>query len=389
MIWTGSEGQQIRTGAGPTSTGPAASEPPSSTGLGGVSTTTVVSPSSGWRSGATTGVSETTYVMWGGESGSEVDRLDGFAVDLASGDVTEIPAAPMEPAYRTSGVWTGSELIAWTGGYTGMETDTTPASATWHPQDGWRAAAAPPPQIQSGPLASVWAGTRVVAVSSSGEAASYDPATDAWGSVPTVPGLSSMGGAAPGLVWTGTEVVAWAQVAYAGPYPEASGGPIADRGWRWTPGQASWEPLPDLPDAHRTQGASVVWTGDELLVWGQATGGGPLNDDNISVGVGATLRPGAARWQPLPASPQDPGPSYNGTPGSQSIASDPASGRVLVKPLDFSGSGAPTPLLVFDTNTDRWSVTDIALGGYNPTIGLAGSTVLVLDPEAPFAGDIR
>ena len=43
--------------------------------------------------------------------GDVSQRADGFAVDLATGAVRPIPAAPIDPRAGATGVWTGSELI--------------------------------------------------------------------------------------------------------------------------------------------------------------------------------------------------------------------------------------------------------------------------------------
>ena len=260
------------------------------------------------RSFPVTGSTGSTYVVWGGEDGEEVDRLDGFTVDVASGAVTPIPEAPMEPAYRTSGVWTGEELIAWTGDPAAMDGDAPAMAAIWHPERGWRAIAAPPAEVASGNLAAVWTGTRAVAATGSGATVAYDPGTDRWEDVPTCRGATPW---SPTLVWTGTEVVAWVPGGYAGPYPAERGSPIADRGWRWTPGATRWVPLPDLPNGHRTQTASLVWTGEELLVWGLSTGG----DVEGGVGVGARLATGRPGVAAAPALAADRGGLVRGHPG--------------------------------------------------------------------------
>jgi N-acetylneuraminic acid mutarotase len=62
-----------------------------------------------------------------------------------------------------------------------------------------------------------------------------------------------------------------------------------------------WSVLPAAPIAHR-DGASVVWTGSELLVWGGASGA----EDHQLHADGAAYDPESGGWRLLPASPLSP-----------------------------------------------------------------------------------
>jgi hypothetical protein len=63
----------------------------------------------------------------------------------------------------------------------------------------------------------------------------------------------------------------------------------------------SWSTIPAAPIAPR-QNASIVWTGQELVVWGGASGA----SDALLSGDGAAYDPSTHRWQLLPASPLPP-----------------------------------------------------------------------------------
>lgn len=334
---------------------------------------------------AVTATTADAYLVWGGESGSdEVDHRDGFAVDLESGSVSTIPDAPITLAWASQGAWTGTELVVWSA-TTGCDTclPIIPEAAAWNPATStWRRVTPPPSEATASAEGAVWAGDRIVTATSKGVAAAYDPAADDWTMLPpldvAVWGKSS-------LVWTGTEVVFWVTSGFSGPFPAPVGNPIADQGWRWTLGASSWEPLPDLPDGHRTTRATAVWTGNELLIWGAATGGDSSND----VGVGARWRPGDDTWRPLAPSPQPAGGANEGTHGSQTLGVDRATGDVAIRPLLLSGFGLdPVRLLLYRPASDSWRSLGVFIAGWNPSVDVVDGRVFVSDPEAPIVGTL-
>lgn len=218
--------QQVRTNPGPRSTderapSPAASDPATtSTTIG---TTTTVPAIETSRSGPVTALTDTEYLVWGGEDGtSETDRNDGFAVDLDSGAVTAIPPAPVRRSGGTQGAWTGIELVVWSAHAPGCGScrGLFPEAAAWNPDTRtWRTIEAPPLKAVTSTQAAVWTGALVVTVTSDGVAAAYDPRTDRWADLPTVP-MQAAGRAS--LVWTGSEVVYWAPAFFSGPFPVPS-----------------------------------------------------------------------------------------------------------------------------------------------------------------------
>lgn len=322
-------------------------------------------------------------LVWGGEQGNDQPRDDGFAIEAATGEVTPIPAAPIGPSARPSGVWTGSELVVWG---TSTECGDCPGeggAAAWDPAAGtWRELARPPEGIDVAfqPAGATWTGSEVVAIGEHGVAASYDPVADRWSSVPRLPhGLTHYLDAWT-VVWTGAEVVAWRSVYDGRETPESGGEPIADRGWRWAPGASDWTPLPDLPPGSRTTVSKAAWTGEELVVWGLASGA-------EDVGVGATWRPGDSTWRPMAPSPQGPVDWYEGTPGSQAVVADAVTGLVIVDPLDGDPDG--TPLLTYDPGRDTWAQEDIVADDWSATLVVRDGRVYVPDPSAPVAGDVE
>lgn len=384
--------QNVRTGPGPASTSPLAPSSSSSGPLTTIPTITTIPPTvttvpttQTSRTSAVTALTGSDYLVWGGEDGTdETDRNDGFAMDLDSGAVTAIPPAPIRRSGGTQGAWTGTELVVWSAHAPGCGAcdGLTPQAAAWNPRTKtWRAIAAPPLVAVTDTQAAVWTGALVVTVTSGGAAAAYDPAADRWITIATVQARAS---GRASLVWTGSEVVYWAPASFAGPFPSPIGRPVADRGWRWAPGRDAWEPLPNLPDGHRTQLASAVWTGSDVVVWGAATGGDSAKD----IAVGARWRPGDETWKAMAPSPQGAGRGYVGTAGSQGLAVDRATGLVVVTPIDL-GDGATTPTaMVYEPRSDTWVVTKVVLQ-YHAGFAVADGQVLVPDATAPIAGRLQ
>src|SRR5919198_5584731 len=137
----------------------------------------------------------------------------------------------------------------------------------------WRPLPKAPITPNDGGLASVWTGRQMVVFGRSATikqgahfnrvnvAAAYDPATRAWRRLsPPRPTPSFMDNDA---VWTGKEVLVWGQgtrLAY---------NPRTNR-WRRLPSS----PLLAIHDGH----GIVVWTGREMIGWGGRRCGGAVSD---------------------------------------------------------------------------------------------------------------
>lgn len=364
------DGDQVHTEPGP-STSP-------TTSTTTAPTTTAPTSTARTARGQTvvTAVTDEAYLVWGGEDGtSELDRVDGFSVDLEHGTVSEIPNAPISPSDGGAGAWTGTELVVWS--------TVAPQAAAWDPfAREWRSVATPRNAGTSGEAA-VWAGDRIVAVGRDGSA-SYDPATDVWTEIPSVPGLPTSGRFVD-LVWTGEEVVAWVPNAFGGPYTPEGEDVLADRGWSWAPGDAEWAPLPDLPPGSRTSLASITWTGTQVMAWGTST---TRDDSGSDVGVGALWEPGDDDWSPVAPSPQGRGEGFEGTQGSQALAADPTTGRVLVHPLDLGGGIGDRDDYFYDPGTDTWAYGGPLLDGYSPVVSYHDGLILRPDPVSPRLGPL-
>lgn len=372
VLWPDSRPDSVRTTRPTGQTNPPTSPPPAVDG----DTDTSTSPPAAQtlRSDPVVAVAGGEYLVWGGEAEASNTPLgDGFSVNIGTGAVRPIPAAPIDPRAGATGVWTGTELIVCcgTGQADGFNVDTRSAAA-WNPATGaWRTLSRPPATVARSFPASVWTGELMVVMATGPAVAIYDPGTDTWSERPTPRAIDGE----PEAAWTGAEVILWDRRYGSGRVPPD--GAVADQGWRWAPGEATWERLPDLPPGSRTQLGSMVWTGSDLVVWGEST-----SVDGL--GVGARWRPGDDTWTPVAPSPQGRVSAFDGTPGSQSVASDPERNRVLVRGLD--GGDAVPPTFLYDPERDTWTNTGLQVAGYHPSLALADGQVFAPNGASPIVG---
>jgi hypothetical protein len=169
------------------------------------------------------------------------------------GSTRTISSAPLAPRLRTHAVWSGKELLVWSG----VEPDGATDEAFEVVNDG----------------------------------AAYDPATDSWRELPTAP-ISGRAGAA--AVWAGDRLVVWGGFGAA---DEA----LAD-GAEYLPDQDAWVELPPAPIPGRGD-ATAVWTGDEVLIVDGAERAGRPGQVSGLRRDGAAYDPEAGQWRVLPPIP--------------------------------------------------------------------------------------
>ncbi len=163
------------------------------------------------------------------------------------------------------------------------------ADDTWV-SDGLADPTANRPQGRSGHSA-VWTGNRMIVWGGSGDfaplssGASFDPVTSTWTEMTTLdapsPRTAHVG------VWTGSLMVVWGGV--TGDDHRMTGGrydPLADA---WSPTSVAGSPFWNV---YRV-GASAVWTGTEMIVWGGRDTG------EISYGGGGRYDPAQDTWAPV------------------------------------------------------------------------------------------
>lgn len=183
------------------------------------------------------------------------------------------------------------------------------------PRGTWRPIAAPPIPPAAG-MAGVWTGRQLVVWGGSaaggaaaggdggtwhpaGAGAAYDPATDRWEVLPPAPVTARVGATA---VWSGREVLVWGGAAG----PDAF---FAD-GAAYDPAARRWRKLPAAPIRPRT-GHEAVWTGREMVVWGGYPRCCPI-DSVLHDPAAAAFDPATDRWRRIGDVP----PPWSGDDGT-------------------------------------------------------------------------
>lgn len=195
----------------------------------------------------------------------------------STGEVRELPPAPINPRNDAGATWTGSELIVW-GGM--GEND---GAAYDLANDRWRTIATSP-LSEGHPIAAEWTGTEVVVwggLADGGRAgAAYNPDTDSWRRITDAPFALERGNAV--LVSPDTIIV-------MGSARELHVGASA-QALRYDVSTDSWTILPEPNlDANSTW---MVSTGEELIAW----------DYGLR---SRSYRLGDAAWEVLPDIPLD------------------------------------------------------------------------------------
>jgi hypothetical protein len=218
-------------------------------------------------------------ILWGYNNGVAA----GGAYDPETGAWTAISTVNQpEPRGGFLTVWTGTDMVIWGGGdLHGNLLDTgflyNPATSSWGPMS---VINAPDP---NGLQAAVWTGTEVIIWGGSG-GARYNPGTDTWAPMNSANMPPQSLFSSPSAVWTGTEMLAWGAQELQEP-----GLPLSPVGGRYDPQTDIWAPISTLSAPPGTGGASLVWTGTEMIAWG----------GNEGEAVGAAYDPNTDTWAPI------------------------------------------------------------------------------------------
>jgi N-acetylneuraminic acid mutarotase len=191
-------------------------------------------------------------------------------------------------------VWTGTEMITW-GGCTGThEFCTTSAGGRYNPAtDSWTATqltGAPGPRRRHGALWTgsemiVWGGCTESSIGNQNcniilnDGGRYDPVSDSW-QLMTTAGAPA-GRTFPEMVWTDDEAIVWSGSAEVSP------------GGRYNPSANTWQGI-STTNAPAGRMASLVWTGSEMIAWAGCTG---YPDCTTAENSGGRYDPSTNTWQ--------------------------------------------------------------------------------------------
>ncbi|OGW34012.1 MAG: hypothetical protein A2X58_03015 [Nitrospirae bacterium GWC2_56_14] len=234
-------------------------------------------------------------------------------------------------------VWTGSEVLT-AGNY---------GSGRYNPvSDVWTAiSTANAPVNNKGYQTAIWTGTEMITPQvcisgGSSTGARYNLATDSWATMSTTNAPTC----AEGVVWTGTEMIAWSG-------QSASGG-------RYNPKTDTWTAIATANAPGVMYRPYVFWTGKEMIV----LGGTDSNSTN-RVNYGYRYDPAADTWKTM---------SMVNAPDSWHFKDAAWVGTKLIVWANYYGSdpldliGSPTEKLggTYDPETDTWSVVDMRNAPY-------------------------
>jgi len=247
-------------------------------------------------------------IVWGGFGASGALASGGRYDPIADAwSPTSTQNAPV-PRGRGAAVWTGSEMIVW-GGFNGsialcVERSRNDGGRYDPATDTWTPTALPPAPSDSGREfhTAVWTGSEMIifggyfpidfghgfcgntAVS---DGLAYDPVSDAWRSINSFG--QALSGAGRVAVWTGSEMIVWGD---------------GRGGGRYDPASDSWRSMSPVGAPPTGQGAAAAWTDSDMVVWG-------------SPNAGARYDPLADSWSPTtatgaPSARQDPTGVWDG-----------------------------------------------------------------------------
>ncbi len=231
-------------------------------------------------------------VVWGGHltaTQREDYANEGAAYDPSSDRWRRLPEAPLPEGYDTKGAWTGREVLVMTSP-TGIEPHDYPKFdrfAAYDPKsDSWRDLRRPPHLSHVSPPITYVDG-RLCVLSHSGPVAEgvagqrrkyetggvYEYETDRWFPHADPPPK-------PHQTWEQT----------------AMGDEVVLDGLAYEPSTDTWRRLPEFPLRER-EFPVVVWTGNELIVWGGAKEalGNTIGDPPPPLDDGAAYTPPASR----------------------------------------------------------------------------------------------
>jgi hypothetical protein len=277
-------------------------------------------------------------IVWGDGKSLGGERAAGAAYDPDADTWRMIADAPLAPRAGHLAVWTGKEMVVWGGFLTAYERERYDGrGAAYDPAtDSWR-------MLPRAPLPAgydamgAWTGSEVVVLATpmgdepanapkQAQAAAYDPGRNAWRTIAQPPMAAYV--SPPALFLDGDllllslgETVDGGEVnGYSRPYETGGIYNLARNEWRshadpperpnqtwpqvaigdevvidalaYNPKEDSWRPLPEFPLAPR-EFPSLVWTGEELIVWGGAERpeGNVIVDPPPLLGDGAAYRP--------------------------------------------------------------------------------------------------
>ncbi len=206
-------------------------------------------------------------IGWGGGCCGDA-RSNGAAFDPETDTYRKLPRSPLAPSQHPLGAWTGRELVLLVSGFA---PDGKPYSArlaraaAYDPRtNSWRRLAPLPVAGMRFGGTAVWDGRELLVTGAGAKAQSgyaFDPTTNRWRRLAPLP-RPRVGASA---LWTGSRLILWGGQNFAASLP----GGLRD-GLAYDPRTDRWSAIPKSP--LRSSGSAIAWTGRALLVFGGSIG---------------------------------------------------------------------------------------------------------------------
>lgn len=217
---------------------------------------------------------DAAYQAKGFSYGGEVQICENYCPP--SSEAWTATSTPPERKDNATAVWTGYEMIVWGGGNPAASKYITNTGERYNPTtDTWTPTSmsnAPPERylhvaVWTGTEMIIWGGTSKVGatITPLNSGGIYNPSTDSWRSMSTTGAPTMRQNSKPAVVWTGTEMIVYGQ-----------GTTSTFEGAKYNPSSNTWNPINTTggPGVSPTQGsAPVAWTGSEMFVIGSFNAG--------------------------------------------------------------------------------------------------------------------
>jgi len=236
-------------------------------------------------------------LIWGGyDKRQAICFADGGSYSPGVDAWEPIPATPLLSARKAhAAVWTGEQLLIWGGR---NESELLGDGALYDPiKKSWSAihpVGAPTARygfslVWTGRQAIIWGGQNDKSLLADG--ASYSPETGRWTPI------SQSGAPSPRYVhtaiWTGSRMLVW-----GGSQGRGYAGRLGD-GAAYDPEADCWEPLPDEDAPCARYSHSAVWTGSRMLIWGGWGCGQNRSGNSLLCQDGALYDPVEQSWESM------------------------------------------------------------------------------------------
>jgi N-acetylneuraminic acid mutarotase len=227
-------------------------------------------------------------IGWGGGCCGDASS-SGVAYDPRTDTYRNLPRSPLAPEQQPIASWTGRELVLFVSGINPVDGKPYPArlarAAAYDPQaNTWRRIAPLPTAGVRFMGTAAWDGREVLVTATGAHARStyaYNPRTNRWRRLEPLP-APRLGATA---IWTGKRLLVWGGQNLAASLP----GGRRD-GLVYEPLTNRWSAISKAP--LRSSGSTVAWTGRSLLVFGGMIGASrATHNEVVYLRVGAAFTP--------------------------------------------------------------------------------------------------